>query len=238
MPQQLRQLGYVRCDASRLVARETSPFRSQTWFSFFNGRYASPAALPITAPFFFETETAGLMFVRHRWPQSFLWWLFCRLPREDAAADYECAYDCPENPKLHLLHCGVLRRVTPPRAIIDRPAHQVLRNSSGSLAIFAAIRHVRLLLHLLRQAFPEFPNREGRRQHGGLLFASLLSRLPQQLGQLGELFAAIRRAPSLLSSLAAVICAPTDGRDDVRQIGGKLGPRSWSLSFLANIALI
>jgi hypothetical protein len=49
------------------------------------------------------------MFVRHRWPQSFRWWLFCRLPREDAAADYECAHDCPENPKLHLLHCGVLR---------------------------------------------------------------------------------------------------------------------------------
>jgi hypothetical protein len=68
-----------------------------------------PAALPTTAPFFFETETAGLMFVRHRWPQSFRWWLFCRLPREDAAADYECAHDCPENPKLHLLHCGVLR---------------------------------------------------------------------------------------------------------------------------------
>ena len=31
------------------------------------------------------------MFVRHRWPQSFPWWLFCRFPREDAAADYECA---------------------------------------------------------------------------------------------------------------------------------------------------
>ena len=53
------------------------------------------------------------MFVRHRWPQSFRWWLFCRFPREDAAADYECAHDCPENPKWHLLHCGVLRCLTP-----------------------------------------------------------------------------------------------------------------------------
>ena len=31
--------------------------RSQTWFSFFNDRYA--AALPTIAPFFFESETAG-----------------------------------------------------------------------------------------------------------------------------------------------------------------------------------
>jgi hypothetical protein len=38
---------------------------------FFNGRYA--AANPITAPFFFESETAGLMFVRPRWPQGFRW---------------------------------------------------------------------------------------------------------------------------------------------------------------------
>ena len=76
-------------------------------------------ALPTTAPFFFETETAGLMFVRHRWPQSFRWWLFCRLPREDVAADYECAYDCPENPKWHLLHCGVLRE--PPSPVCVSP---------------------------------------------------------------------------------------------------------------------
>jgi hypothetical protein len=86
------------------------------------------------------------MFVRHRWPQCFPWWLFCRFPREDAAADYECGQDRPENPKLHLLHCGVLRRVTPPRAIIDLPGHQVLRTNSGSLAIFAAIRRASSLL--------------------------------------------------------------------------------------------
>ena len=116
------------------------PFSSQTRFSFFNGRYGPPAALPITAPFFFESETAGLMFVRHRWPQSFCWWLFCRFSREDAAADYECAHYCPEDPKWHLLHCGVLRRPTPIRAIIGRSEYHVLRNSSGSLAILAAIR--------------------------------------------------------------------------------------------------
>jgi hypothetical protein len=80
------------------------------------------------------------MFVRQRWPQSFYCWLFCRFAREDAAADYECAHGCQENPNLYLLHSGVLHRVTPPRAIIDLPAHQVLRSSSGNLARFAAIR--------------------------------------------------------------------------------------------------
>jgi hypothetical protein len=111
---------------------------SQTWLSLFNGRYGSPAALPITAPFFFESETAGLMFVRHRWPHSFCWWPFCRFPREDAAADYECGHNCPENPKLHLRHCGVLRRPTPHKPIINSPRYQVLRNSN--FAISAAIR--------------------------------------------------------------------------------------------------
>jgi hypothetical protein len=38
---------------------------------FFNDRYA--AALPTIAPFFFESETAGLTFDRHRWPQRFRW---------------------------------------------------------------------------------------------------------------------------------------------------------------------
>jgi len=60
---------------------------SQTWFSFFNGRYRSPAALPISAPFFFETETAGLMFVRRCWPQRLCWGLSLRFPREDATAN-------------------------------------------------------------------------------------------------------------------------------------------------------
>jgi len=133
----------IRRDPPHLVACETG---SQTWFSFFNGRYGSPAALPITASFFFETETAGLMFVGHRCPQSLRWWLFCRLPREDAAADHECDYDRNKNPKLRILHCGVLRRVIPLRAIIDLPAHQVLRTNSGSLATLAAIRRASSLL--------------------------------------------------------------------------------------------
>jgi hypothetical protein len=81
----------VRWGAGQIGNR--CPLRSQTRFSFFNGRYAPPAALPITTLFFFESETAGLMFVRHRWPQSFPWWLFGRFSREDAAADYECGHD-------------------------------------------------------------------------------------------------------------------------------------------------
>ena len=82
------------------------------------------------------------MFVRRCWPQGFPWWLFLRFPREDTAADYERGHDCPENPKLHLLHCGVLRRSTPLRAIIRRSTYQVLRTSFGSLAMFAAILRV------------------------------------------------------------------------------------------------
>ena len=94
------------------------------------------------------------MFVRHRWPQSFRWWLFSRFPREDAAADYECGHNCPERPKLYLLHCGALRRPTPLRAIIDLPAHQVSRTNSGSFAIFAAIRRAPCSASDLRPNLP------------------------------------------------------------------------------------
>jgi hypothetical protein len=41
-----------------------------------NRDYASAKAseqVPTTAPFFFESETVGLMFVWHRWPQGFRW---------------------------------------------------------------------------------------------------------------------------------------------------------------------
>jgi hypothetical protein len=106
--------------------------------SFFNDRYA--AARPITAPFFFESKTTGLMFVRNCCPQSFHGQLFCWFPREDAAADYPCKHGGKKHPKLCLLHRGVLRSPTPLRTIINSPTYQVLRNSSGSLAIFAAIR--------------------------------------------------------------------------------------------------
>jgi len=53
--------------------------------------------MPISASFFFESETARLMFVRHRWPEGFRWWLFCQFPREDTAADYKRRHDCPES---------------------------------------------------------------------------------------------------------------------------------------------
>jgi len=102
---------------------------SQSRSSFFNDRYA--AANPMTAPFFFESETTGLMFVRHRSPQS--WYAFFRFPREDAAADYPCGHGGKKHPKLCLLHRGVLGRPTPSSAIIPRMAHQVLRcTSSGN----------------------------------------------------------------------------------------------------------
>src|SRR6516164_4164459 len=46
---------------------------SQSWFSFFNGRYRSPAALPISALFFFESKAARLIFVRRCWPCPYAW---------------------------------------------------------------------------------------------------------------------------------------------------------------------
>jgi hypothetical protein len=105
------------CGCFATLAAMSQAWGSQTWSSFFNGRYGSPTALPISATFFFESKTAGLTFVRHRWPQRFCRWLFRRFPREDAAADYECGRDRPENPKVDLLHRGVLRRLTPLQAL-------------------------------------------------------------------------------------------------------------------------
>jgi hypothetical protein len=63
--QQNRQLGDIGRNPSRLIARK---HWSQRRSSFFNDRYA--AARPITAPFIFESETAGLTFFQHRCPQS------------------------------------------------------------------------------------------------------------------------------------------------------------------------
>jgi hypothetical protein len=65
--------GSLAMFAACAAPRRAVSLGSQTWFSFFNERYGSPAAFPTTAPFFFESETAGLMFVRHRWPQGFRW---------------------------------------------------------------------------------------------------------------------------------------------------------------------
>jgi hypothetical protein len=85
--------------------------RSKTRPSFFNDRHA--AARPITAPFFFESETAGLMFVGHRWLQGFRWWFFSSFSREDAAADYKCGHNRNKAHKLQLLHRGVFIAPTP-----------------------------------------------------------------------------------------------------------------------------
>jgi hypothetical protein len=111
----------------------------QTWPSFFYGRYA--AARPITAPLFFESETAGLMFVLHHWSQGFRWLFFSWFPRENAAADYKHGHSQNEDHKLHLLHrwCSPSPDTTT-GSIIRRSALQVFRNNSGSLAIFTAIR--------------------------------------------------------------------------------------------------
>jgi hypothetical protein len=92
-----------------------SPLGSQTWFSFFNRRYGAPAALPITALFFFESETARLMLVRHRWSQDFRSSLFSWLSRENAASDYKCGHGHKKHRKLNLLHRGVSIAPTPLR---------------------------------------------------------------------------------------------------------------------------
>jgi hypothetical protein len=103
----------------------------------------------MTALFFFERKTAGLTFVRYHWLQRLRWQRFSWFPREDTAADYDCGHSQNEDYKLHLLHRGVLRSPTPLRAIINSPTHQVLRNSSGNLAIFAAIRRASSRVSLL-----------------------------------------------------------------------------------------
>jgi len=59
-----------------------------------------PPLLPITAPFFFESETAGLMLVWHRSPQGFRWSLFSWFPRENAASDYKRGHGHKEHRKL------------------------------------------------------------------------------------------------------------------------------------------
>jgi hypothetical protein len=80
------------------VHRAPPPYRaeSQRRSSFLDDRYA--AARPITAPFIFESETAGLTFVQHRCPQSS--WGFFRFPREDAAADYERGHRGKKNSEI------------------------------------------------------------------------------------------------------------------------------------------
>ena len=65
-------LGHPELDKSKWGALEDRFSKcSQSRPSFFNDRYA--AARPITALFFFESETTGLMFVRHRCARGFSW---------------------------------------------------------------------------------------------------------------------------------------------------------------------
>jgi|SRR5215469_18162229 len=59
---------------------------SQSRSSFFDYRYA--AATPITAPFFFKSKAAGLMFVRHCWSEGFF------LVFERVEIDGTCASAC------------------------------------------------------------------------------------------------------------------------------------------------
>jgi hypothetical protein len=65
----------------------------------------------MTAVFFFEGETGGLMFVGQRYSQSRQ--RSSRFAREDTAADYPCSQRGKKRPKLYLLHRGVLRSPTP-----------------------------------------------------------------------------------------------------------------------------
>jgi len=60
----------------------------------------------MTASFFFESKTAGLMCFQHGCAQSC--WAFFGVPREDAAAYYPCSHGNKKHPKLRLLHHGVL----------------------------------------------------------------------------------------------------------------------------------
>ena len=93
-------------------------FWVMTWFNF----------LPIRAPFFFETEAAGLMCVRHSWPQSFRWcvprlkWLWQR-------GDIHCDAQC-------LFACELSYRRLPTRPILkmdvrEWPACFVMHNKTG-----------------------------------------------------------------------------------------------------------
>src|SRR6516165_5841303 len=94
------------------------PFGSQIWFNFFNGRCRSPAALPIRAPFFFETETAGLMCARHSWPQS-VRWCVPRLKQLWQLGDIHCDAQC-------LIACELSYQRLPIRLILKMDVREWL----------------------------------------------------------------------------------------------------------------
>jgi hypothetical protein len=67
----------------------------------------------MTAPFFFESETAGLTLVGHCWPQGFRLQFFSWFPRENAARDYKRGHGYKKHRKLDLLHRGVSNAPAP-----------------------------------------------------------------------------------------------------------------------------
>src|SRR5262249_30989275 len=91
-------------------------------------------------PFSFESETTGLTFVRHRWPQSLRWQLFSWFPREDQAADYKCGHSQSKAHKLQWVHV-----VCPSPDTTEQYGSPLILaifcKSSGSVAMFTAIRH-------------------------------------------------------------------------------------------------
>ena len=108
----------------------------------------------MTAPFFFEGETAGLTFVQHRCPQS--WWAFSPFAREDAAANYPRNHAAKKHPKLCLLHRGVLDGPAPLSVIIARTAHRVWRICSWPIDGVGAITPVPLI-QILGNLFEQLP---------------------------------------------------------------------------------
>jgi hypothetical protein len=84
----------------------------------------------MTAVFFFEGETGGLMFVGQRYSQSRQ--RSSRFAREDTAADYPCSQRGKKRPKLYLLHRGVLRSPTPLPAPVSLTKKSLERDFVGA----------------------------------------------------------------------------------------------------------
>src|SRR5215831_4884285 len=112
-----------------------------------------PRPLPINALFVFESETTGLTFVRHRWPQSLRWQLFSWFPREDQAADYKCGRSQSKAHKLQLVHV-----VCPSPDTTEQYGSPLILaifcKSSGSLAMFTAMVAASRWLCLPRFKYP------------------------------------------------------------------------------------
>jgi hypothetical protein len=83
-PLAFQQVGEF-CDICRDPPRVGVGKWSERRSRFFDDRGA--AALPITASFFFKTETAGLMFVRYARPRDFSCESFSGFQRQNATAD-------------------------------------------------------------------------------------------------------------------------------------------------------